>query len=606
MPNIDLSILNQRQTPAFFADTLANRPAPSFVGRIFISTDTLDLYRDTGTAWLLLSPSSTGTITGSGAAGQVTYFSAASSITGSNDLFWDSVNGHLGIGTNVPGTALNIFHDQNQIIQLNQTTATNDTKIAFQNNGVGLWRIGNSYNAGANDFAIYDNIGAIQQFTIKKTTGQTFIGAETTSSGRLVVNSATGDNHIVVIGATAPSIRVRNAGTSPTIQFGLGLSTATNNFIQGSASGDFCIFNSSTTASPILFGIYNSSTLNVEEGARVSSSKNFLIGTTTDSGEKLQVNGTSKFTSSGMTLTNPSGSFDLFINRLNTSTSAAINLNTNSVNKWFFGLRGLTNDNFYIFNQGVGANNLTLDYTTGAATFSSTLQTNGNAYILPTISGGSSGGIYIGVFPDVQYSKQAILMERYIGAAGSYGVGNLHFCNRATADPNLPTLADSRMVITSGGNVLIGTTTDAGYKLQVNGYIYTNQSLLIANTNIQYRLHTGNDGIELSAGVGGVYLDYGMTSWGSLSDERLKNIDSEILNATKSLMTLRTIRYSLKEDKRNKINLGLIAQDVIKVFPEAVDIQNNEMGTMGVRYTELIPVLVKAIQELNTKIENLK
>ena len=90
MPNINLSILNQKATPSFYADTLANRPAPSFVGRIFVSTDTLDLYRDTGTAWVLLSPSSTGTITGSGAAGQIALWNGTSQITGDSGLTYDS------------------------------------------------------------------------------------------------------------------------------------------------------------------------------------------------------------------------------------------------------------------------------------------------------------------------------------------------------------------------------------------------------------------------------------------------------------------------------------------------------------------------------------
>lgn len=291
---VTLDILNQKDTPAFYADTLANRPAAGFTGRVFISTDTLDLYRDTGTTWVLLSPSSTGTITGSGAAGQVSYFSGASSIAGSNDLFFDSVNGHLGIGTITPSTALTIFHDQNQIIQINQTTATNDTKIAFQNSGTPLWRIGNSYNAGANDYAIYDVVGALQPLTIKKTTGQTFIGSQTTSSGLLVVNSSTADNQIVAIGANSPSIRVRNAGTSPTQQFGLGLSTATNNFIQGSASGNFCLFNGSTTASPMLLGIYDAGAGNVQEAARISAARNFLVNTSVDAGFRADINGTAR------------------------------------------------------------------------------------------------------------------------------------------------------------------------------------------------------------------------------------------------------------------------------------------------------------------------
>lgn len=40
--------------------------------------------------------------TGSGAAGQVTFWSAATVLTGSNNLFWDNTNGRLGIGTNTP------------------------------------------------------------------------------------------------------------------------------------------------------------------------------------------------------------------------------------------------------------------------------------------------------------------------------------------------------------------------------------------------------------------------------------------------------------------------------------------------------------------------
>ena len=288
MPNIDLSILNQRQTPAFYADVLANRPAAGFVGRIFVSTNTYAFYRDNGTSWDLIGGPGTGTITGSGAVNQVAYWNGTSTITGDNELYYDSTNNYLGVGTNAPGAAIDAHSAVNVIQQLNQTVATNNSLLAFQNAGAGLWRIGNFYNAGANDYGIYDVIGAAQRFTIKKTTGQTFIGPEVTSSGLFVVNSATSDNHIVVTGANAPSIRLNN-GTAVK-QGGIAISTATNNFIQGSADRDFCIFNSSTTVSPILFGIYNGT--NTQEAARISTSRNLLIGTTTDAGQKLQVTGT--------------------------------------------------------------------------------------------------------------------------------------------------------------------------------------------------------------------------------------------------------------------------------------------------------------------------
>jgi len=303
MPSIDLSILNQRQTPAFYADTLANRPAAGFVGRIFVSTNTFAFYRDNGTTWDLIGGPGTGTITGSGAAGQVSYWNGASTITGSNDLFFDAVNGHLGIGTVTPGTALDVKHDQNTVVQLEQITATNDIRIAFINSGVGLWRIGSFYNAGANDFGIFDVVGSIQPLTVKKTTGQVLIGTSTVGTGKLTVASATGDNHIQIVGATSPSLRIDSAESGPTKRIGLGLATAVNNFIQNSQNLDMCIFNGSTSAAGnMLFGIYDTGLANIQEAARISSARNFLIGTITDTGQKLQVNGTALI--SGILTTN--------------------------------------------------------------------------------------------------------------------------------------------------------------------------------------------------------------------------------------------------------------------------------------------------------------
>ena len=56
------------------------------------------------------SVSGVGGINGSGSAGQITYFNGASTVTGSFDLFLDSSNSRLGIGTSAPTTALDIFN----------------------------------------------------------------------------------------------------------------------------------------------------------------------------------------------------------------------------------------------------------------------------------------------------------------------------------------------------------------------------------------------------------------------------------------------------------------------------------------------------------------
>lgn len=47
-------VINQQGSPALFSAILANRPAFGYTGRIFISTDTREIYRDTGTSWELI------------------------------------------------------------------------------------------------------------------------------------------------------------------------------------------------------------------------------------------------------------------------------------------------------------------------------------------------------------------------------------------------------------------------------------------------------------------------------------------------------------------------------------------------------------------------
>lgn len=287
---LDLSILNQKGTPMFNSDTFANRPSFGIVGRIFISTNTKEFFRDTGTSWELIGGPGSGTITGSGAATQVAFWNGTSSITGSNNLFWDSTNNYLGINTNAPGNPLDVHGNLSSVAALNQTTATNNTLLSLLNSGTPLWRIGNFYTAGANDFGIFDVVNTLQQLTIVKATGQTFIGAKTTASGRLVVNSSTADAHLQVVGANSPSIRIDNAGSGGTQRFVFGLATATNNFIQGATAGEFCI--STQSAGNMLFGMWQ--TTNASEVMRISTANNLILGSTVDNGNRLQVAGNIK------------------------------------------------------------------------------------------------------------------------------------------------------------------------------------------------------------------------------------------------------------------------------------------------------------------------
>jgi hypothetical protein len=439
MPAIDLSILNQRQTPAFYADILANRPAAGFIGRIFVSTNTFAFFRDNGTSWDLIGGPGTGTVTGTGANGQVTYWNGASTITGSNDLFFDSVNGHLGIGTIIPGTALDVKHDQSTVVQLEQITATNDIRIAFINSGVGLWRLGAFYNAGANDFGLFDIAAATQPVTVKRTTGQVLIGTSTVGSGKLVVASTTGDNGVQIVGAAAPSLRIDNAESGPTKRAGFGISTATNNFIQGSADRDFCMFNGSTTASPILFGIYD--TTNVVEAARISSARNFLVGTTTDGGQRLQISGSVRAT-------------QYYLDSM-TAGNGALYYTSTRVTLANYNVGGS------VLIEVNGGNPSLLLNSNASATFSNVVNIN-NATNVATLSIANSGG-----------GNNMGLSLQNTGAGGStFYIWPTASINGEGANKLIfGSIANNQIISLNNGsgNVAVGGVSDNGKKLQING-----------------------------------------------------------------------------------------------------------------------------------------
>ena len=308
---VKLDVLNQLASPALYAAALANRPAAGFVGRLFIDSDSpsTGVYRDTGTTWVQLS-------TGASSSANLQAVTTIGNTTNTGIAI--SANG-LGIGTTIPASNRIDIHSASGLQGTFNGTGTTNAGLQLQSAGVGKWTLQNNYNAGANEFLITDVLNTLNRITVKNT-GQTFIGTDTSSSGLLVVNSSTGDNHLVVLGATAPSIRLRNTGTGATLNVGLGISTSADNFIQGSVSGNFCIFNSSTTASPILFGIYNGT--NTQEAARITATRRLLVNTSTDNGFQVDINGNTNITGN-LTVSGTTPSIITF-NRQSSSYTLAI------------------------------------------------------------------------------------------------------------------------------------------------------------------------------------------------------------------------------------------------------------------------------------------
>jgi hypothetical protein len=91
-----------------------------------------------------------------------------------------------------------------------------------------------------------------------------------------------------------------------------------------------------------------------------------------------------------------------------------------------------------------------------------------------------------------------------------------------------------------------------------------------------------------------------------LSDGRAKTDVSDLSDGLSRVLGLRPISFSWIDDEGSATNLGFIAQEVESVVPEAVSRSDDSDGTMGLHYSEIIPVLTKAIQEQQAEIEDLR
>lgn len=82
------------------------------------------------------------------------------------------------------------------------------------------------------------------------------------------------------------------------------------------------------------------------------------------------------------------------------------------------------------------------------------------------------------------------------------------------------------------------------------------------------------------------------------SDERLKRDVVQTEYGLQQLLQMRPVQYIMKDDDSNRVQLGFIAQEIERLIPEVVVTHN---GYKSIAYDKLIPVLVKAIQELHDK-----
>ena len=99
-----------------------------------------------------------------------------------------------------------------------------------------------------------------------------------------------------------------------------------------------------------------------------------------------------------------------------------------------------------------------------------------------------------------------------------------------------------------------------------------------------------------------------MTLQGSIytySDIRIKENIKIVENALEKVKALQGIKYNLinEDETTHRKHIGLFAQDVEKVVPEAIDMDGD---IKTVAYNNLIGLLVQATKELYSKYKTIK
>ncbi len=164
----------------------------------------------------------------------------------------------------------------------------------------------------------------------------------------------------------------------------------------------------------------------------------------------------------------------------------------------------------------------------------------------------------------------------------------------------------------SAGNVGIGATSD-GSKLYLSWNASTQQAITMRSTSASY---SGSSVLFLntSGGVAGnIAQNESIVSYNTSSDRRIKENIATTTLGLDALMRLTVRDFDFITDPAHATTTGFIAQELQQVFPWAVTTNgDNGIDPLGatstpwsVDYGRITPLLAKAIQDLNLKLEDL-
>jgi len=254
--------------------------------------------------------------------------------------------------------------------------------------------------------------------------------------------------------------------------------------------------------------------------------------------------------------------------------------------------------------------------TTSPSNLLSVQSTGGTTSTMDFFSTGNSIKGHIGMFANNFYitsnwfynGSQNADSTSYAQNAISFDSSGFMSFQTSAAGATSPT---ERMRIDSTGNLIF--TGQSSSKIQ----FYNSYSGSPANVGLALFNTSGTTVIALNAnggsmysaslGTGTVYSSGGTLTNTNPSDTRLKDNITNISWGLKEIMDLRPVNYTWKEDTINQgIQFGFIAQEVQEIMPEAIKEFGEDVKYLGLEKDAIYATLVKAIQEQQSQIEELK
>lgn len=210
----------------------------------------------------------------------------------------------------------------------------------------------------------------------------------------------------------------------------------------------------------------------------------------------------------------------------------------------------------------------------------------------------SSGGTFSS--PGIKFSDVGIYQA---------GVGTMYFLTNDMGTRNTADTLTTFRVTNSSGSFTVPLTVSAlltasagatSTSLQVNGPTTSTGKFYLTNPGAAV---SGDQALCQSSTSSEVHINTGAATC-TVSSSRFKHDIDRIDNALDIILGLNPVDY-----KRNSDGIeehGLIAEEVEKIDPKSVFYEKDGATPRGVKYENLTAVLVKAIQEQQKEIDDLK